>query len=696
MIEPGAAARSHRRAELVAALAAIVCYANILPNDYCDDGVPIVAENPLVYEPGRWLDIWTTDYWYQAKEATPTRDLLYRPVALVTYRLVHEAAGGAAFAQLLTNLLLHAILSALVARLGRHLTDSGTVALTAGVLFAVLPIHSEVVANVVGRADLLASLGTLLALLCQRRVSAAATRGASVRWQIAAAGAAFVALGAKENGAAVAALVPVFHLYWTRLAPQRHELGRSRPLPSLLTLVSLLVPLGVYLALRYHALEGQLVQKPALTKTVNVLVDAPAWQHVLGVLQLWGMYWWKTLWPAVLSVNYSINAVRLATEPADPLVLLGVAACGLLAAASVVAWRRSAPSTALLAIALLISYAPTANALVLIQVFFAERNWYLPSLWWTLLAGAALARVARRPAGIAVLLLVAAGMSARCWIRSGEWRNNLTLYAAAYRDHPQGVGALRLYGQELVGVGDLRGGIELLRRAVEIDLGFTDAHRSLGVAYLLAGEAGAAVRHLQLADMQVPGHPPTRAALSDARARLAEAQGRHLAELKTQTDADPSNVRAAIAWARGLRESGQVEEALAAFRAGESTFASDADWQYEFAVTLVYGNHLDAALERYAVCLSLNPDAPERLVEAAMLLLERRRGDDLDRAWDLAQRADRLAPESPQVMVCRAEILALRGDIAGAIALYRAALERTPSDQPQRGAWEQRARALGN
>ena len=141
----------------------------------------------------------------------------------------------------------------------------------------------------------------------------------------------------------------------------------------------------VYFLLRYYALGGQLFQRPALTKTVNVLVDAPAWQHALGVVQLWGMYWAKTFWPAELCIEYSINAVRLATSIFDPYVLLGLVVTVGLAVISVRAWRRGRPQTAFIVLALMAAYLPTANAFVLIQVFFAERIWYLPSVWVALL-----------------------------------------------------------------------------------------------------------------------------------------------------------------------------------------------------------------------------------------------------------------------------------------------------------------------
>ena len=686
-----------RRAETVAAVAAIVSFANALPNDFCFDDTLIVRDNPRVNAPGQWLNVWTTDHWSATPDAASGRDLLFRPVSLSSYRLVRVAGGGKALPQHMVNVLLHALIAALIVRLCRHLGGSGSAPLVSGVLFAVLPIHTEAVAAVVGRADLLAVLGILLALLAHRRSMLSAGRKYVWRWCVGAGLAAFVAMGSKESGVAVVVLVVLADAYWHR---DRHKGGRGPRWwnrDTLARLAYLLIPLVVYFSLRYHALGGRLYQQTPATKTINVLVDAPSWQHALGVIQLWGMYWAKTLWPEVLSVKYTINSIRLAIGPLDPHVLLGVAAIAGLLAGSVAAWRRGTRSVALLSSALVLSYLPTANALVLMQVFFAERIWYLPSVWITVLAGMAAARWMHRPGAWVTLAVLVLGMTARCWLRTADWRNNETLFAAAYRDQPEAAGPLHLYGQWLTRHGQYEPGVELLQRAIDIDLGFTDAHRALGRAHLEAGLLEAAVRYLQIAQSQAPGHRPTEAALERASARLLAEHDEELQAMRQTAFDNPGDVRAEIALVRRLRELGRVGEALARFREHEheSAFAGHAAWQAEYAVTLVYGSKRDQAIERYRECLRLDPNDPQVAVELAMLLLERREGDDLDRAWEWAMRASKLAPDASPVLACRAELLALRDNLGEALELYERAIRALPPNSAQRRAFEQRATALG-
>ena len=349
-------------------MVAILCFANSLPNGFVYDSIEIVERNPMVHEPGRWLDLWTVDHWYQEEGRTANRDLLYRPVALFTYRLVRTLAGPSPWPQHLVNVLLHAAICVLVVRLIRRDGASPAAALVAGLAFAVLPIHTEVVNDVVGRTDLLATLGILVALVAHRRLitaRAGATRtlpdtgkvskGARL-WVLIAGVAAFGAMGSKESGVSILLLIPLFDAFWHLQATQRRGRRSWWSWPTATRLAYLVIPAAVYFALRYHAVGGRLFQQPAATKTINVLVGAPLWQHILGVFQAWGMYWQKTIWPAVLCPDYSVNAVRLATDVLDFDVLFGVAVAAGLVIAAAAGGRRGAPARAIVLAAGIITY----------------------------------------------------------------------------------------------------------------------------------------------------------------------------------------------------------------------------------------------------------------------------------------------------------------------------------------------------
>jgi cytochrome c-type biogenesis protein CcmH/NrfG len=152
---------------------------------------------------------------------------------------------------------------------------------------------------------------------------------------------------------------------------------------------------------------------------------------------------------------------------------------------------------------------------------------------------------------------------------------------------------------------------------------------------------------------------------------------------------------AQVALIRRLRDLGLLSEALTLHRQGNESFASNALWHAEHAVTLVYMNRIDDAIDHYRRSLDLDPRSPQRTVELAMLLIERRGPEDIDDAQRWADHAFELAPEDPAVLACLAELAALRGDLPKAFTFYQQAIRKLPTDSPQRRAFEQRLAVLG-
>jgi Tfp pilus assembly protein PilF len=78
-----------------------------------------------------------------------------------------------------------------------------------------------------------------------------------------------------------------------------------------------------------------------------------------------------------------------------------------------------------------------------------------------------------------------------------------------------------------------------------------------------------------------------------------------------------------------------------------------------------------------------------------MLLLERRATEDLVAADRLSSLALALAPNSPHALACRAEVLAVQGQIGAAHVSYRKAISLLAPDDPRRQQFIERATALG-
>ena len=170
-----AIAPSRRRAARALGLILLVTaalYAPSLRNGFTYDDEYIAAAthpsgqpNAMIAELRPLTEYFRAHYWKGEHAARGE----YRPVTILsyaaTYRLLGRTAAGEAFPQHALNLLLHLCATALVYRLLRVVRARREAALLGALVFGVHAVHSEVVASVVGRAELLAFTCGALSLL---------------------------------------------------------------------------------------------------------------------------------------------------------------------------------------------------------------------------------------------------------------------------------------------------------------------------------------------------------------------------------------------------------------------------------------------------------------------------------------------------------------------------------------------------
>ena len=93
----------------------------------------------------------------------------YRPVCVLTFRINYALGGLNPIGYHLGNVILHSLVTGLFAYTASLLVRHPVPRAVAALVFAAHPIHTEAVAGVVGRADILACLFFLLAFLCYMR-----------------------------------------------------------------------------------------------------------------------------------------------------------------------------------------------------------------------------------------------------------------------------------------------------------------------------------------------------------------------------------------------------------------------------------------------------------------------------------------------------------------------------------------------
>ena len=196
-----------------AALCGIVlaAYSNSFGTGFVFDSAPIVLKDPRI----RTVSaenlglIFSRDYFWPHASGVG----VYRPVTTLSLLLNYAVLGNGAnpSGYHWVNLLLHVINVWLVFALAARLFGRDRPALLAAALWAVHPIDTEAVTNVVNRTDLLAAMAVLSGLLLYAR-SLDAGKGVRYRSALALFAVAAAGMFSKESGVAIAGMLPLWDI----------------------------------------------------------------------------------------------------------------------------------------------------------------------------------------------------------------------------------------------------------------------------------------------------------------------------------------------------------------------------------------------------------------------------------------------------------------------------------------------------
>lgn len=153
----------HRWIYIALALYCIVLYANTIPNDFSLDDELVTWNNPLVSQGIKAIPKIFASPYVEVSGNAGTLLFGYRPMAKATFALEHSLTGGNPHVSHFINLLLYIatalLLYRILARLFKNLHYAFPLAAT--LIFLAHPTHTEVVASLKNREELLALLGAL-------------------------------------------------------------------------------------------------------------------------------------------------------------------------------------------------------------------------------------------------------------------------------------------------------------------------------------------------------------------------------------------------------------------------------------------------------------------------------------------------------------------------------------------------------
>ncbi|MCP9236066.1 tetratricopeptide repeat protein [Lewinella sp. JB7] len=592
-------------------------YANTLGHDFALDDAIVITENSVVQRgPAGWGDLFTHDSFYgffdERDRSTLVTGGRYRPLTLAMFSLERLVSDGP-FVHHLFNVLWYAALVVIVFVVLRRMGGPWWLAPAAAALFAAHPLHTEAVANIKGRDEIVALCGALGALFLILRAAE------EERFWGGVAGAVIFLLGclAKENALTFVAVIPLF-VYAFVERGYRH-------------LTPLLVATVLYLVLRTSVI-GWGGGEPPLEWMNNPFMRPTGagewevltfWERQPTVLYTLFVYLKLLVLPVGLVHDYYPAAISLKSW-SDPVVLLSLAIHVTLLVWSVWHLRSRHKLIAVGMLTYLLTLSVVSNVFFSVGTLMSERFLFMPSFGFVLaaagLAAVGTRKVAMLPWIVPAVILVFSVLTVS---RNPVWKDNYTLFTTdvvrqprsaklrnaaggarldryqmldedsqagrsdllrdalrdldeAIRIHPAYYNAYLLRGNARLLLKDYDGAIEDYRRASQLN-DTDDVRKNLVIALQRAGRAAgeerqdfpAALGYLEQADQLRPNDYETlrllgiASAMSGQLPRAAEYFRRALERM-------PENAGALRNYATALHQLGRVEEAGELFRRADS------------------------------------------------------------------------------------------------------------------------------
>jgi protein O-mannosyl-transferase len=351
-----------KRREVAPALlicaAAVLPYLNALSNGFVYDDLYLVLGNTRLGGLGSIPAIFGTGYWQDGGG-------LYRPLTMLSFLLEHMAAGSRPFLYHLDNVLLHLGCSLIVYAILKPLLKGRHAALFASILFAVRPVHTEAVAWVSGRAELLCGLFMLASFQLYLK-DPAGRPSASLSYAFF-----FLALMSKESAVILPVLLAAYVLLFS---PGQNLPARFR---RLIGLYPYAVVFLVYMLIRYSVI-GEM--GPAGKEAT--LGNFSPYQVFLVMCESLFHYMRLGFFPVSLSADYLFYPAKsvLYYRVAVPIVITALV--------FVSAWRIAEKSRpALFGILwFYIALLPVSN-IIRIGHIMSERAMYIPSVGICIILG---------------------------------------------------------------------------------------------------------------------------------------------------------------------------------------------------------------------------------------------------------------------------------------------------------------------
>ncbi|MFA6292074.1 MAG: hypothetical protein WC637_09850 [Victivallales bacterium] len=431
-------------------------YLGSIKGEFVFSDIPLIQEDPFYREPRPFTDCWKRDYWMESMAQG-----LHRPLTVYSYWLNAKISGIYSPAFRAVNLAFHICTVFIVFILALRLGLSRMAALLAGVLFAVHPLHTEAVIPAFGRGEVLCGLFIFTGLLFHTYVAK------KPLYSIGTAICFIFACWSKEHGVALIPLCILYDIYSGRL-----KIRGGRLQKGLGVYFVYLFALAVIVFVRIGAMGSLLPSMRNFTPFLDnqlALCSHPV--RILSAIDIQGLALLKFIWPLTLSHDYSYAQLLPLKSVFD---ISGIAAALLVLSIPFLLMRlfpELKKEIGFFFLSYLICVLPAANIITPTGTIFAERLYYIPSIWLCFASACILMRVSQKMDArlfTAVVMLILFALGARTCLRSADWHDQLSITLAGTRTSPLSVKTWNNLAVELAHSNDFNNAIASCDRALEI------------------------------------------------------------------------------------------------------------------------------------------------------------------------------------------------------------------------------------
>ncbi|HYR43984.1 MAG TPA: hypothetical protein VER98_13225, partial [Terriglobia bacterium] len=429
----------------------LIFYANSFTAGLLFDSEIIIKMDPRL-RGVNWINlqnILTRNYWWPTDES-----ILYRPLTTLTYLFNYSILGngenGGGYH--LLNFLLHWANAWLVFLIVRRLAGRLDVAALAAALFAVHPLNTEAVTNVVGRADLLATLCVLFGGWCYLLSTLPDARKKT--WLALMSAAACLGVLAKENAVMLVGFVVLYDFFWRWPLLKRgnwRERLKTLVQDSWQSYAALIPGLLLMLLIRRWVMSATMVFEEFFLD--NPLVGAGPFERFMTAMGVIGRYLKLLIFPRMLSTDYSFNQIPLfgtGNSGSDAIAWISVVVVAMLLSAAIyLRGRQRIFSWGMLFFFIMLL--PTSNLILTIGSIMAERFLYLPSIGFCAASAVVLCAIGEKlklRRALPVIVICALGI--RTFVRNADWQDDLSLWNSTAAASPQSYKAHMLYGNSIL------------------------------------------------------------------------------------------------------------------------------------------------------------------------------------------------------------------------------------------------------